>query len=176
MPRLFVAIDPPQAVRRQLQAIQHGLPGARWTSPQQLHLTLHCLGEQPLQPTQAALADVHAERFSLGITGVGVFPPRGSARVLWAGMPPEPPLRSLHSKLAEALKTVGYVPEQRPFHPHVTLARFKSPPDQEHLRAYRQRHAALKIPSFPVESFILYRSVLGTSGPVYMIEGNYPLR
>lgn len=176
MPRLFVAIDPPEAVRRQLQALQRGLPGARWTSPQQLHLTLHFLGEQPLEPTRAALAGVQAERFALSIAGVGVFPPRGSAHVLWAGMPLEPPLRSLHTQLAEALEVVGYVPEKRAFHPHITLARFRAPPNHDQLRAYQQRHATLSIAPFPVDSFVLYSSVLEPSGSTYTAEGIYPLR
>ena len=43
--RLFVAISLPEDVRDELARLGHGLPGARWVAPENLHLTLRFIGE-----------------------------------------------------------------------------------------------------------------------------------
>jgi 2'-5' RNA ligase len=168
MPRLFLAVDIPAAYKQTLSAMQSRLPGARWSSPQQMHLTLHFLGDMPLEPVQRALESVQATGFSLSLSGVGTFPNRGKARVLWAGVDESEPLLVLHQKLGEALQTVGYQPDKRPYHPHITLARFRQPPPQEALQAYLATHQAFKTATFSVKDCILYESQLGSDGAVYI--------
>jgi 2'-5' RNA ligase len=43
--RLFVALDPPESVKDSLADLQTGLPEARWTDIDHLHLTLRFIGE-----------------------------------------------------------------------------------------------------------------------------------
>ena len=86
--RLFIAIDPPQEVREQLAALCCGLPDARWTPVEQLHLTLCFIGEvsgDHFLDIREALAELHVPPFPLQLRGVGFFPPRGLPRVVWAG-------------------------------------------------------------------------------------------
>lgn len=175
MPRLFVALDLPQSDRDALASLQTGLPGARWSTPQQMHLTLHFLGECDLAPVKAALQNIHMEPFSLHLSGVGTFPPTGKARVLWAGVARSAPLVALHRAVGDALRQVGYQPETRPFHPHITLARFNQPPARALLDSYLQAHQSFETDPFPVNEYRLYQSDLQRHGAVYSVQGQFPL-
>ena len=88
MHRLFVAIDTPENIRAQLEALLSGVPGARWVTSDQLHLTLRFVGEvdgPTFRDIADALGGVEEEAFELALKGVGHFPPRGKAKILWAG-------------------------------------------------------------------------------------------
>ncbi len=80
MPRLFVAIDFPDAVNRRLAGLTGGVRGARWLPPEQFHLTLRFIGEvedSALTEIAEALSEIRVAPFSLRLSGVGHFPPRG---------------------------------------------------------------------------------------------------
>ena len=89
MPRLFVALPLPPAVRRSLEPLARGLGDVRWLTPDQQHLTLRFLGDIDngrLNDVAEALALVHGWPFELRLKGLGHFPPRGEPRVLWVGV------------------------------------------------------------------------------------------
>lgn len=158
--RLFIAVDLPDRVRESLAAICADLPGARWCDPAQLHLTLRFLGSVDDDARiREQLRRVRQSTFSLSVRGVGVFPPRRPARVLWAGVNPHEPLQALKAAIDEAL---GPDPEaaERGFSPHLTLARFRDPPGPA-LPRYLAEHAAFATPPFTVAEFHLYQSFLG---------------
>lgn len=177
MPRLFVAIDLPDLQRRGLRALCHGLSGeVRWTSPEQLHLTLRFIGEVDealFLEIKKALADLLFPPFVLRIQGVGSFPPGRRARVLWAGVDVSPELEQLHQLIEERLGRLGLPPEERPFHPHLTLARLPERLGPEILAAYFARHSRFAVPPFPVDRFHLYSSRLSRFGAVHHLEGSY---
>lgn len=176
MPRLFLAIDFPESIRQELLEIQPApVRGVRLTKPDQLHLTLHFLGETKLESTLAALQTVAASAFSLAMQGVGKF---GSAHrdvILWAGVRNNPPLQSLHAALATTLTPIGYQPEPRPFSPHITLARCQSNAPRRVIEEFLQTNAGFATPEFPVAEFVLYSSELTPHGSVYHREQVYPL-
>ena len=131
MPRLFVAVDLPEAVCRRLAAFCGGVPGARWLPVEQFHLTLRFIGEVDngaFDDIAEALDDVHIEPFSLALSGVGHFPPRGTPRVLWVGVDDGAAAVRLHDKIETRLQRLGLEPDARRFHPHITLARLKGAP------------------------------------------------
>ena len=181
MPRLFVALDLPDAVRERLARLRAELRGARWIDPTQLHVTLRFLGsvpEQDMGPLRQQLASVRAlPSFDLALAGVGVFPPRpgrrSPPRVLWAGLEPHDPVVELKQAVDEAL---GPDPEtaDRGFSPHVTLARFKDDPGPA-LSPYLQGHAGLASDRFPVGAFHLYESRTTPGGAIYAVVQSYPL-
>lgn len=178
MLRLFVAVDLPDDVRETLTAMQQGLAGAKWVSRAQLHLTLHFLGEvgeETAERIHTALASVEAEPFMMSLTGTGTFPPQGPARVLWSGVDTNPALTALHEATGNALKQTGYQPEDRPYSPHITLARFKDAPSSLMLSQYVDNHRQFHTAPFPVEQFVLYRSTLTPGGVLYHYEHIYPL-
>lgn len=164
--RLFIAIDPPEEIREQLSRLCTGVEAARWVRREQLHLTLRFLGEQPqgaLEDIKSALGCVTFAPLTLALCGVGIFPlgkPR-YAKVLWAGIEPAQPLREIKARIDQALLPAGAPPdEERTFSPHITLARFKQPPERD-LNFWLQSHYSLASSKFQATAFTLYASELG---------------
>lgn len=177
MPRLFVAIEIPDAQRELLEDLCFGLPEARFTPFDQLHLTLAFIGEVDgglARDADEALANVVAEPFSLTLRGVGCFPPRGEPRIAWAGFEPSPPLVSMQRSVARALEHAGCKLEKRKFHPHVTLARLHGP-SPERLGAWLAERSAFAAEPFEVTEFCLFSSVLGREGATHVLEATYEL-
>jgi 2'-5' RNA ligase len=180
MPRLFVAVDLPDRVRDRLLAVRPtALPGVQLTRREDLHLTLHFIGEiggEPLGAVRAALAGVRVAAFSIGLRGVGRFPPEGPPQVLWAGLRPNPPLSALREAVGTALAAaVGFRPEDRPYKPHVTLARLTAAPPPGAVEQYLDAHADFDLPDVPVARFCLYTSVPREDGPRYSAEAAFEL-
>ena len=179
MPRLFVAIDLPDATKdRVLSLREDDLPPGRWTRREALHLTLHFIGNVPeavARAYQRALAQVAAPAFELRIAGVGQFPVEARPRVIWAGVENTAALRALHEAVGRALESEGFQRERRRFHPHITLMRFKKPLRRGPASKWIQAHLDFYTEPFRVEQFILYESDLQPSGAVYTKRKVYNL-
>jgi RNA 2',3'-cyclic 3'-phosphodiesterase len=188
VPRLFLAVDPDERTRAALACLTAELPGARWVTPAQVHLTLRFLGSVPdaqaarVRQALAAAAGLAAlAPFELAPAGVGVFPPRPSARkparVLWAGVAPAAPVQALKQAVDQALAPVlGPDAESaaRGYYPHLTLARLNAPPGPA-LADYLRRHAGLRAPAFLVDRVHLYESRTLPAGPEYTVLEGYGL-
>lgn len=177
--RLFVAIDLPAAIRQQVSAICEGLPGVRWIKPEQMHLTLRFIGEVSEQQAAAlktALAALEFQPFTMHLQGVGQFPPRGTPRVLWAGIQSPAALAELARQVEAALTGTGLPPADKPFAAHITLARLKTPPDRAALQQFFARNANFQTPPFEIKDIILYSSLLASTGATYHREALFPAR
>ena len=177
--RLFVAIDLPDAVKDQLDALLTPIPSARWVKRQQMHLTLFFLGETDrLADIQTALAGIEARPFELTLTGVGRFPKRRKQppRVLWAGIDAEPALTQLHHQVTTALTDIGFEAEDRPFSPHITLARLKTREPLPEVDAFLSAYRAFHTPAIAITEFVLFSSVLAPQGARYQREAVFALR
>ncbi len=175
--RLFVAIDLPEQISEGLGRICSGLPGARWVRPEQLHLTLRFIGDVDggqFADIRDELTGIAVAPFSLQLDGLGVFPPRGRPRVIWAGLGRSDDLIRLRNQIESALARVGIARETRRFSPHITLARLKSTPPAR-VGRFLEQHGLLTSPPFSVERFFLYSSQLGRNGAIHTIEAAYPL-
>ncbi|HYN41156.1 MAG TPA: RNA 2',3'-cyclic phosphodiesterase [Thermoanaerobaculia bacterium] len=184
MIRAFVAVpveDP--VVRRRLAGARSLLPplhGLRWIPEFQLHFTLKFLGEIEEERVEAAKAATAAASvaasaatgrpgpvgpFRLALEGLGAFPPRGPARVLWAGCGEGAgALVALAAVVEEAFVAEGFPREERAFSPHLTLARVKDPD-----AGRRLSRALASLPAEPfgavrVSSLVLFRSELTPRG------------
>ena len=178
MTRLFVALSLPEDARRRLEMLRGGLPGARWQSAEQMHLTLRFIGEvdgAAFAEIMDALADIETDAFSLTLEGVGHFPPRGRARIVWAGVVPNPALTRLRERTEAAITGLGFEPDGRNYAPHVTLARFASRVPAHRLQEFVSYHGPFSSGPFDVRSFELYSSHLGAGGAHYAVEASYPL-
>lgn len=180
MPRLFVALRPPAAVRDHLLDIQGGVPGARWQDDEQLHLTLRFIGEveRPVaEDVAAALAGLYAPVPMVRLDGVGAFRHRDRTEAVWAGLSPADPLRVLHAKVDQACMRAGLPPERRSYLPHVTLARFsRSHGSDPAIDRWLADHAALGSEPFVMTHLILFQSVLGREGARYETVARWPLQ
>ena len=175
--RLFVAIDPPAEIREQLAAISCGLPDARWTPPEQLHLTLCFIGEvsgAAFLDIKEGLDDIKTPPFTLQLQGVGFFPPRGQPRVVWAGIAKNEQLAILQRKITTRLFALGFEPENRKFAPHITLARLNQTPPSR-VGKYLETQGLLQSTPFVVENFLLYESILGHRGATHLVAQAYRL-
>jgi len=131
--RLFIAITLPEAVRQAVLRVQSQLqplvPGgaARWSRPDQFHLTLCFLGSVPMEqvdPLQAAAAAVcrSGNFLKLRAAGLGFFPHARAPRVLWVGID-DPDLAALQRRLADAVRPFTAESTGEKFVGHLTLAR-----------------------------------------------------
>jgi 2'-5' RNA ligase len=178
MHRLFVALDMPPAVNDRLEGLCHGVSGAKWAHGTPFHLTLRFIGDADdgmLQDIQFALAEIAAPGFDWALKGVGYFPPRGAAKILWAGIEAEPQLIHLRQQVTAALEALGLEPEHRKFAAHITLARFKRGAAPARVADFLAEHALLRIEPFAVSEFHLYSSHLRREGALHRIEASYPL-
>lgn len=171
MPRLFVALRPPPQIRASLRTLMADVPGARWQSDAQLHLTLRYIGDVDASAADriaAALAGVRAPPVELQLAGVGTFDRRGRVHTLWAGVAPHDALAALQDTVDRALVGIAPPPDPRPFVPHITLARGALGPDAAAaITHWQHRHAALAAPPFGVSMLSLYDSILSDAGAAY---------
>jgi RNA 2',3'-cyclic 3'-phosphodiesterase len=192
--RTFVAIAVPERVGQKLVRLQTELgrliPQCRWTASLPFHATLAFLGdvrdhdlndvckavETGALTRPASNAD---EAFKLELQGLGAFPSAAKARVIWAGMtaPNLQPLLDLQQSIIAALDRAGYRPDDRRFHPHVTLGRIKSSGASRcDVTDVVERFRGWSGGSFRVAEITTFASTLGPDGPTYAPLGRARLR
>lgn len=178
--RLFVALVPPAAVQAELAALAAPLPGVRWTPAENLHLTLRFIGDTD-PDRQAALAEalarVRVAPFVLPVGGLGLFPSRGPAKVLWAGVGHgHPRLYQLRQQVDEALLSVDPALDVHRFHPHFTLGRLGGEHEAKALARFLERHAQFEAPPFRANEFHLMTGALSPGHPpLYRRVKEFPL-
>lgn len=171
MHRLFIAIDLPDTIKDALVGLGVArLDGARPVRREHMHLTLRFIGEvdtEAMNRIREQLGMARGAPFDLSLRGVGRFPPQGAARVLWAGVSAPSALTDWHQQIESALSQLGYPPDAKGFTPHITLARFKTPPPQAALRRFIDAHRTFTTAPFPARQLTLYESTLTPQGPRY---------
>ncbi len=179
--RAFIAADLTPAVReavaqvsRNLQQKLAGLP-LRWVAPENMHLTLKFLGDvsarnlRLLEEMLAGEARQHTA-FEFGVGTLGAFPNPRHPRVLWVGVSGPDALQRLHAGIENAMARLGYPREQRPYQPHLTLARVARNAPAAVIRQISQvlrQETVGYLGSVRVEAIHLYRSDLSPQGPRY---------
>jgi 2'-5' RNA ligase len=105
--------------------------------------------------------------FRIHLKGTGVFPDYRRPRVLWIGIEESSGLSAIHEKTEDALARLGFQRETRPFNPHLTAGRIKSPRDiQEVLRGWRG-HKGVDFGKIDVSEIHLMKSTLKPTGAEY---------
>ena len=176
MMRLFVAIALPDSVADGLVMLQGGIPGARWSTREQLHLTLRYIGEVDGRDAAAiddALAAIRSPGFALELKGVGEFGGK-NPRALWTGVRDDVAVSHLQRKVESAIQRAGRPPEERKFSPHVSLARLRGAP-RDRVITFLSAHALYASGPFAVNAFLLYSSTLTPHGSLYRAERSYAL-
>ena len=177
MIRLFAALSLPGEIAGPLLARQNGLPGARWSPPENLHITLRFFGdlaEDVAADLDAALSGLAAAPFDLALAGVGCFGEGSAINAVWAGAEAAPGLLRLAQACESAARRCGLRPDTRNYHPHVTLAYLRRP-DPTAVAAWIQTHNLLHSPPFRIDRFGLYSSWRRRAGSRYRLERIYRL-
>lgn len=176
--RVFCAVELPPEVRARTSDHAARLrecstqTRASWPRADNLHLTLKFLGEIAQTRVEelsiaASRAALSVQPFNLTIEGAGAFPPRGLPRVIWLGINDSSgSLARLQSNLEEECAAAGFAREERPFHPHLTLARIRAPQGAREL-ARLHRETGFAAIEFPVTELVVMRSELGAGGSRY---------
>ena len=141
--------------------------------PENLHVTLAFLGEiDRIQADAAGGAVVDAvsgvQPWTVAWGSVGAFPSRARPRVLWLGLRDEDATRAFHAGLAAALTTRGLPLEDRPFRPHLTLARVRRAHAGPLPGGIEAQLGPLVVPpAAAVRTIVLYQSVATGGAPTY---------
>jgi 2'-5' RNA ligase len=180
--RLFTAIELSKEAKKELERLQYEckkrMTCRRWQTLEQMHLTLHFLGE--LSSEDAALvkqkmSEVTASisPFTLQLDDIGAFPNTRRPRVIWAGISGQiSHLDDLQQALSARLQQVGLYKEERKYSPHITLGREPG-----------SINGSLENDTFPkprpvtwnVDHIVLFQSTLTPKGPIYKAINTYPL-
>lgn len=175
--RLFVALPLSEDARARLNALQSGVPGARWVDKGNLHVTLRFIGETDLHGAEeldAGLAGIRAPAFGLTLSGVGFFDRGRYAHTLWAGVERPEPVVFLRDKIESVAVRAGFEPERRKFSAHVTLARLEDVPSVR-LGPYIETRHGFAAGPYPITRFTLFESRPGGDGVHYEPLAEYPL-
>ena len=183
--RCFLAIELPEETRDRLADLQDRLShlgrSVRWTRPGHVHLTVKFFGDVPDQDVPA-ICDLAAtitqpfEPFELSVRGTGCFPPHGPARIIWAGLAELPqPLLDCQQACEDQFAEMGYPPEGRLYHPHLTIGRVRDARRSRQTRQAIEAEANFDGGIFHVEELLLFQSVLECNGPTYTVIARAPL-
>jgi len=176
--RLFTALDLPADLRSRIAGLRAPETlDARWSPPDQYHVTLRFIGDA--SPGDCDRMDAHLERVQAPVVegrpyGLDVLPSRHTPSVLIVGLERTDSLMTLYEAVSEALEAAGLEPEGRTYRPHLTLARVRDV-SAEAVHQFLDRHEAEALPSFRTDAFHLYESTLTSEGAVHERRRTYPL-
>jgi 2'-5' RNA ligase len=184
--RLFIGIPLAAATASDLIAAAHHLRSTanqhtesgslRWSAPESWHITLQFLGSTTLQQYErvtARLRALHQPPVPIKLGAIGTFDRAG---VLFVDVRVSPQLVALQQAVTAATAPCGFVPETRPYHPHITLARRKGKGGGEELRNLKlQIGRQPDVSSFTAESFLLYESIPTPEGSRYEVRERFSL-
>jgi 2'-5' RNA ligase len=171
--RVFIAVDLPAELRKELAKLQRELAPltdtARWVAPESIHITLKFIGEvveKRLEDINAALTGLTWKSFAITVRGVGFFPGNRSPRVFWAGME-APTMQDLAIELDSRMERLGFEKEKRVFRPHITLARARESRIDSSLVTTASKYLDHQFGSFTVDRVFLFKSILKPTGAEY---------
>ena len=187
MIRLFIALETPAAVKREMTLLRDDLArrarDVRWEAAGKLHCTLRFLGN--VERTRLGSIEGEVESAASGIpplrltySGLGFFPDGISPRIIWIGIRESGgDLARLHERVSRGLLGIGFVPEERPFHPHVTLGRVTGGSGRKESRVLIEtvETRTFDHPPVIVHAVEIMQSVLRPRGSEYVRLRSIPL-
>ena len=175
---LFAAIRPPPGVIRAVRRIQKGVPGAHWSAPEKLHITVAYFGEVHdalAEELDEELARRPLPAMELHLHGAGHFG-RTEPHQIHLKVEANAALTKLHNHCCRVARELRIPMEVRDFRPHLTLTYLKPFPDLERIATYEQRHVNTEIGPFLIDQFGLYSCWSQKRGSNrYDLEATYPL-
>ena len=178
--RLFIGIplapETVNAIEQLCQGLRLADDGFRWSSSESWHITLQFLGETTESNYACLVANlkqVQSSSFPIQIAGTGFFDRAG---IFFAGVGESPQLMSLRRQVVAATGQCGFVAEDRPFHPHITLARAKGKDSRQAIRLLKTKiKGNERLPSSIAREFLIYQVFLSSGGSRYEVRERFPL-
>mgnify|MGYP000660481983 CR=1 FL=1 len=174
--RCFIALDISNEMRKviweKLEILRKRLSSVRWVAPTNYHVSLAFLGEindEEIQIVSDILENAakNVPPFILQISGAGIFGKIESPRVLWAGIAHSEELTTLQKIIVENLKSKGFKTDERPYSPHLTLARFSRPERSKALGEWLKEFSDFNFGQIEEKEILLMQSTLMPDGAVY---------
>jgi len=181
--RIFIAIPLPAEVKERLNQVSRDFAKfpAKWVEEENLHITLVFVGEvseeDKIGKISGVLDNVNCGPITLEVGGLSLFPSEKEARLLVAKIGgEEEKLAQLSEKIKDGLRKEKIGFDEKPFRPHITLARFKDIGSKQQ-KALRAEVGAIKLPKmkFAAKEIMLVESQLTPTGPIYRVIGASPL-
>jgi RNA 2',3'-cyclic 3'-phosphodiesterase len=181
--RTFVALDIDDYVRKNIsdfmvKAASLQTKGVKFVEDHNLHITIKFIGdifEERVESIVSSLGEIAAEPFEIHIKGAGGFPVGDrNPRVLWTGIEGNEALLRLFDAVDRRLFEAGIPRDQKPFYPHLTIARAKTGMAKG-LFDFVQDCKSGEFGTFKVKEFYLYKSELTAQGPIYSRIGIFEL-
>ena len=183
--RLFIGIALPDDIRARIFALSETLspavPSAKWVVAPSLHITLKFLAENPPERVSEitdamSRAFAGASPFEMTLDRIGMFPSPKHARVLWLGVSDGfAETTDLAASLDRELEQIGFRAEERPYHPHITLARLRVPRPLAQLAEDASAGTPPLAASVSVARVTLFESKLSRAGAQYFTVEEVPL-
>ena len=173
--RTFVALVLPPSWTEYLAQVSDrlraGTAGLSWVKAGNVHITVRFLGDlgdSGVKRVGTAVLrsaeGLEAPRARLG--GLGGFPSLVKPRVLWMGLSEgEEAVRAVGSVVNDAIRLAGFGPLDKPFRPHMTLARVRE--GAKGLDAIRTASIPEPPPAEPLDHICVMKSELHPSGSRY---------
>lgn len=177
MKRTFIAIDIPvnDTIANILDDIRSVLKyeKIKWVSRAQFHITLQFLGDTDdthLNSINNYLEEItrNFDGFTLKTGSPGVFRNIRDPRVLWLDIQKNSSLEKLKSRIDQRLEKFGYKPDNRPFHPHLTIGRIKYLNNGENLARILENNGDKIFQEVKIDHLVFYESILKQEGPEYI--------
>ena len=179
--RLFIAIEIPAEIKREISNVQERLRGAgadaSWTKPDGIHLTMKFLGEVPEAKVPDIMQGLRQAAQSEGplrleMKGIGAFPNTKNARIVWIGLAGNiEQLMRLQGAIEDAMAGLGMPREERIFTPHLTLGRIRNIRSRSAWLAAFEKLKDIGLPGFDAAVLSLMKSELKPSGAEYTALG-----
>lgn len=143
-----------------------------WTPPENWHVTLYFLGDTPSEkiPILEHLIDQafsNLGRFDAEVKGVGVFPSLRNPKVMWLGLENIASILPCWQKLVDSLWKQGFEFDQKPFKPHLTIARIRNVNNLPAIKQILDANSGVCFDQVVVDRVVLFESILSQAGPVY---------
>jgi 2'-5' RNA ligase len=127
----FIAVPLPSSVKATLakwrQQSERMLPFQSWVHQEDYHITLAFLGSTASHVLSSLKQEMEqllsVDTFSLTAEGLYTFGVSERPRILWAGVTQQPELFAVQRQVQQSCKTLGLSLDDRPYRPHITLAR-----------------------------------------------------
>jgi 2'-5' RNA ligase len=183
--RCFIAVqigdDLKISIGDTIKILKKSCADVKWVKTENLHITLKFLGsieEDQVGSISSRITDIALKHnnFDFTLMGTGVFPDYRRARVLWVGIRDHNHLLKIANEIEDAMECEGFDRERRPFSPHITIGRVRSPKGIDKLTAELVKYKSMDFGTQFAGSIHLIKSTLKPGGAEYNTITSAPLR
>jgi 2'-5' RNA ligase len=181
--RAFIAIDIPSEIKDRIGELINECKDIKYSQVkyveiENLHITLKFLGEiekDTLGPLLDDFSKISPPVTALSIFSAGAFPGMDLPKVAWVGIRENTSFSKAFEEIENVAQKYGFIPEERDFHPHITIARIKGRVVNEWVKVIK-KYSSFEFGNFVPDGFSIYKSDLNKFGPVYTRLAFFPFK